>query len=233
MLTAGQTLLWVSLNEIETTTLKAARSAGYSWGMAEEAGRACRWLAMRGLPWLRPLTDGVLSQLHRLESFDSAKRTGSTFGPSDQLRSLGPISVLVALSDEIIPLPPPSAELSWRNLAAPVLLLPALTRLSKRFDKPILIRWPGVALECRAGEIFTDGAGRNCLEATAADWVTITRDNSGPAIIRGSISTVRHQGAEVSALQWRGLLAIAEPTHIPEAETSRLTGAGTGHTDNE
>src|SRR5262249_9130674 len=41
----------VSLNEVETTILKAARGAGMAWGLAEEAAQAARWLAARRLPF--------------------------------------------------------------------------------------------------------------------------------------------------------------------------------------
>jgi hypothetical protein len=34
-----------SLNEIEVQVRKAVRGAGYSWGLAEEAGKAARWLS--------------------------------------------------------------------------------------------------------------------------------------------------------------------------------------------
>ncbi|NND22495.1 MAG: DUF3726 domain-containing protein, partial [Silicimonas sp.] len=33
-----------SLNEVEATAKKAARGAGYPWGLAEEAAKATRWL---------------------------------------------------------------------------------------------------------------------------------------------------------------------------------------------
>ncbi|NJO21709.1 MAG: DUF3726 domain-containing protein [Sphingomonadales bacterium] len=39
----------VSLNEIENLSLKACRGAGMSWGLAEEAAQAARWLA--GAAW--------------------------------------------------------------------------------------------------------------------------------------------------------------------------------------
>lgn len=224
--------LWVSLNEIESTAVKAARRAGYGWGLAEEAGRSARWLAMRGLPWLKPLTEGVLKQMHRLESFDSATRNGSTFGPSAPNRRLGPVSVLISLTDEVIPLPPPGAELSWRNLAAPVLVLPALARLSKRFDRPILVRWPGVALDCRNGDVFLDDEARAGLAATAVDWLTVTRD-LGPAALRGGTSSLRHHGEDVNPVQWAELLAFAEQRFVPEGETTRMPGAGSGYTDAE
>ena len=39
-----------SLSEIDATCKKAARGAGLSWGYAEEAGKAVRWLAAHQLP---------------------------------------------------------------------------------------------------------------------------------------------------------------------------------------
>ncbi len=39
-----------SLNEIETQVRKAVRGAGYEWGLAEEAAKAARWLALHGHP---------------------------------------------------------------------------------------------------------------------------------------------------------------------------------------
>lgn len=224
--------MWVSLNEIEQTSLKAARGAGYAWGLAEETGASARWLAMRGLPFLQPLTAGVLKQMHRLESFDSARPVGSSHGPVEAANRLGPISVLTALSDELLTLPQASGELSLRALASPVLVLPALARLSKRYGRPLLVRWPGVALECRAGEIGADDGGRAGLQTTLADWFTVSRlaassDATAPA------ENLRHQGAEVVETQWRELTAFASRTYVPESETSRLRGAGAGLTDND
>jgi len=54
-----------SLNELASLCRKAARGAGYSWGMAEEAGRAARWLEAQGylgakaLAGLLEATDGT------------------------------------------------------------------------------------------------------------------------------------------------------------------------------
>ena len=44
-----------SLNEIQTLATKAARGAGLPWGLADEAGRAARWLEVRGLSGLSAL----------------------------------------------------------------------------------------------------------------------------------------------------------------------------------
>ena len=39
----------LSLNEVESLAKKAARGTGYPWGLAEEAAKASRWLAARGV----------------------------------------------------------------------------------------------------------------------------------------------------------------------------------------
>ena len=39
----------MSLNEVEAMARKAARGAGLEWGLAEDAGRATRWLCAQGL----------------------------------------------------------------------------------------------------------------------------------------------------------------------------------------
>ena len=39
-----------SLNETEALCRKAARGAGYGWGLSEEAGKAVRWMVRFGLP---------------------------------------------------------------------------------------------------------------------------------------------------------------------------------------
>jgi hypothetical protein len=41
----------LSLNEAETLAAKAARGAGFSWGLADEIGRAARTLAAQGESW--------------------------------------------------------------------------------------------------------------------------------------------------------------------------------------
>ena len=46
-----------SLNEIEATCKRAARGAGLPWGLAEEAGKAARWLTARGLPGAEELAE--------------------------------------------------------------------------------------------------------------------------------------------------------------------------------
>ena len=49
----------LSLNEVETLALKAARGAGLPWGLAEDAGRAAVWMTRHAGAW----TQGLLAVL--------------------------------------------------------------------------------------------------------------------------------------------------------------------------
>ena len=40
----------LSIGELDSLVFKAYRGAGFSWGMAQEAGFAASWLARHGLP---------------------------------------------------------------------------------------------------------------------------------------------------------------------------------------
>ena len=44
-----------SLSEIDTTSKRASKAAGFSWGIAEEIGKAIRSLELFGLPGIKNL----------------------------------------------------------------------------------------------------------------------------------------------------------------------------------
>ena len=46
-----------SLSEIETTSKRASKAAGYSWGISEEVGKNIRMLEMFGLPGIKNLIE--------------------------------------------------------------------------------------------------------------------------------------------------------------------------------
>jgi hypothetical protein len=50
----------LSLNEVESLAAKVGRGSGFSWGLAEDIGRAARALASDGRPWSEAL--GALSE---------------------------------------------------------------------------------------------------------------------------------------------------------------------------
>ena len=45
----------ITFSEIETTTKRASKAAGFSWGVAEEIGKSIRSLELFGLPGIKNL----------------------------------------------------------------------------------------------------------------------------------------------------------------------------------
>ena len=46
-----------SLSEIETTSKRATRAAGFSWGVAEEVGKSIRLMELFGLAGIKNLNE--------------------------------------------------------------------------------------------------------------------------------------------------------------------------------
>ena len=51
-----------SLSEIDTTSKRASRASGFSWGIAEEVGKNIRLLELFGLPGVKNLTQYYLDR---------------------------------------------------------------------------------------------------------------------------------------------------------------------------
>ena len=57
-----------SLSEIETTSKRASRAVGFSWGVAEEVGKSIRLLELFGFPGIKNLNQYY--QLKDKEKFE-------------------------------------------------------------------------------------------------------------------------------------------------------------------
>ncbi len=199
----------VSLNEVEMTALKAARGAGYSWGLAEEAGKAVRWLAerqQRRLDWLAPL-------LAILNERPEPRRCPLTHG--------------AALADDPVELLA-SGTATWSEIVAPGLLLPFVVRAARVLGEPLLIEWDGVQ--------FRTSSAEDAIACRA--WYALTRP-AVVATTRGApmplLAPLRRKsgGVSISTQSWQYLAPFAQRTYVPQSETSRLTGAGAGLNDND
>ena len=216
-----------SLSEVETYGRRAARGAGMPWGLAEEAGKASRWLAERGLP-------GVELLLRLLTANDG--RAYSTMAPvidGKQWRAavgeLCPICSGAALSDRIDVLAR-GEEICLDALAFPLLLAPFLDPSRGSQDASYELSWPDVRLS-----IFADGIALICDKKSGhlserADEVNVSLSTNRSA--RPSHHP-RISGVETPLSVWRAMDALAKRTYVPASEGSRARGAGAGRTDND
>ena len=133
-----------SLTEIDALAAKAARGAGYSWGMAEEAGIATRWLQAKGLPG----TTLLLAHLTNMGGTNwptIAPQIHANTWTTATGTPLCPLATGATLCDHaaLITLP-----LTFTSIATPALLLPFAASLSKILATPL--RHPGRA-RCHNG----------------------------------------------------------------------------------
>ena len=79
-----------SLSEIDTTSKRASKAAGFSWGIAEEIGKAIRSLELFGLPGIKNL-NLYLSKIEK----NHPEKINKIEIDLDLLKSLGLVSLSV------------------------------------------------------------------------------------------------------------------------------------------
>ncbi len=210
-----------SLGEIEGLARKAARGAGFDWGMAEEAGKAVRWLAGLGLPGPEVL-DAFLAAYDRtphaqMRPIDvTASIWTAAGGP------LCPISAGAALCDiaQDAGLP---GEIEIPDCAHPLLLIPFVAAASEDGGHALHVVWEG-------GEFAFASDVRGLATAPMAP--------TGRALIRrGPAPDLPLPGCQLrydpDAAATARLTDLARRTYAPDTDASRISGAGAGLSDND
>ena len=134
----------LSCNELEVLCLKAARGAGLSWGLAEEAGFAIRWLFSRGI-------DGAGVLLSHLDEFAriSSKvdfRDGAF--RANEKGSVCPIAVGAAISDFASD---GRCDFHAEKVRRPILILPFLHGIAAASGGTQALIWVGGRVTVSAG----------------------------------------------------------------------------------
>ena len=86
-----------SLSEIETTSKRASRAIGFSWGISEEVGKSVRLLELFGYPGIKNLN--YYFQSKKKESYQNIKLINQV-NKSDQ-KLYCPITLGVSFLDQI------------------------------------------------------------------------------------------------------------------------------------
>lgn len=206
-----------ALNEVEATAKKATRGAAYTWGLAEEAAKATRWLCAQGVDGCAVLA-GLLRTTDRATDMAPMSLDGDWASESGQLCAL--ISG-ASLSDCAYRLP--TGAIRMHNVVAPQLLLPFAAAAARHLGHPIAITWSG-------NTVIVSEAGLCTADIPAidvADLVTVeTVDAAGQAVAQST-------RAAPLATDWAYLNELAGRTYAPATEESRLKGAGSGLSDND
>ncbi len=213
-----------SLNEITAICKRAARGVGLSWGHAEEAGFAARWLAAHGLPG----PEALAQHLGKIDgvNYDQIRPRNTSGIWQAKGPALCPLITGAAISDLATELAT-GREIELGRVSYPLLLLPFIAAASASDGTKLTLSWPGLTAgfdpELRLD--LPDHAALNCTEASTVH-IKAGQSPSGDAI-------PLQNHAEICPNALRILAHLGHRTYAPDTAESRLSGAGAGLSDND
>ena len=213
----------LSRNEIETLCTKAARGTGFSWGLAEEAGRAAAWLHAQGL-------DGAAALLAHLERAgdQAGQALPAAIAPGHWTAAGGVTLCPVALGASLVDFGGVPAAggrgLALGPVGRPLMLLPFLAALSLARQTALSLSWDG-------GQVWLDGAGSPSgdLAALADLPVAMLHLACDPGTVAAAAPRLA-RGCDGAVADRLGLFAL-RTTVPPSAKSREDAGAGTSDND--
>lgn len=214
-----------SVNQLEMLSFKAARGAGLYWGIAEEAGKAIRWLVMHGLPAAEPLV-GVLERI-------DGTRTEDLMPVIDGCRWLARTGALCPLTAGIT-LCDLAGSIDWSAgietgpILFPVLMLPFAAACAQAESFTIEVAWDGTEVLLDGDSVRLAGdRGFASQQAPSLRCRMTGTARDADALERSS------EGVDLAEVSRERLERFAGRTYVPASDISRATGAGAGLTDND
>jgi hypothetical protein len=212
-----------TLAEIEVYVRKAAQATGLGWGLAEEAGKAARWLAAFDLPG----PEIMLAHLQQLEG----KAHKDFFPPNTndvwQARGdyLCPVVCGAALADRANQILA-GKEFKLGKIAYPILLVATVGQAARCHQTVFTTNWAGVSLSCHENGISIEGNREDLLMPVADSATCRQSSDRKPQQLPSTMAYT------IDAYIWRAIDALAFKTYAPATAESRA-GAGAGLTDND
>lgn len=205
-----------SLNEVQATAKKAARGAGYAWGVAEEAGAATRALCSQHLDGCHALA-ALLAQIDGQDPVNHAPRSVEDVWTA-RAEWLCPLMAGATLSDMASRLR--DGPQTMAQVTRPLLLLPFAAAAAEQLGSSVVVTWPGQV-------VSTDG---RILALDATVGLTLPRATQVTVRLGALAGTPspRHSRATPQPDDWSALDALAARLLAPATEASRRLGAGSG-----
>lgn len=232
----GKTLR-LSRNEVESVCAKAARGAGMTWGLAEEAGYAAGWLVSHGFDGA-----GALARHLRDAQGKPWQEVCPVVEPGEWLaktagQPLCPIALGATLSDH---LGADSALLSGSGLrvgkvSSPALLLPFLAMAVEASNHSICVRIEHDVI-CIGVCGTMSGNVSSLLAADSTALIIVVDEKTAgdgmPLNVNGSTSATSGFIAPVDSDALNFLQELSMRTTVPSSDASRA-GAGGAGSDND
>jgi len=199
-----------SLSEIDTTSKRASKAAGFSWGIAEEIGKAVRNLELFGLPGIVNLNEYLKkTKKKHPEAIKKIEKENKN-------KELCPIYCGVAFMDQCKQLEN-LKTIKFYNLNYPMLILPFISKTSDILGKKILIQFNKSTFLMNFNKsIFSNNIDKHTIPL-ANEVIIEFLDNKN----------------SFSCQEWNELYKLSEETFVKESESLKEKGAGAGLTDND
>ena len=201
-----------SLSEIDTTSKRASKAAGYSWGISEEVGKNIRLLEMFGLPGVKNLNDFYKKKKEqKFENLNLISRDNKT-----AKSEFCPIIAGTSFLDQIKSLENLN-EIKFEKIAYPLLFLPFVSRASEVIGKRLLLKLDEKEFLLN----FNNNIYSNFLK------------NEIIKIANVVLIKFLENSDSFSEKEWNEIYKISEDTFVEESDSSMQKGAGAGLTDND
>ena len=200
-----------SFSEIETTSKRASKAAGFSWGVAEEIGKCIRLLELFGLPGIKNLNKFYKDKDQKsLENINSIRKNNKS------TKLFCPVNLGVSFLDQVKSLES-LKKITFSGIAYPLLLIPFLSRSSEIIGKKIFFEFDEINFLLN----FNVNISTNYL-----------KHNFPNNTKKGVISFVENKDT-FSDTDWKNLYKLSENTFVEETDSLMKGAAGAGLTDND
>ena len=201
-----------SLSEIETTSKRATRASGYSWGISEEVGKCIRLLEMFSFKGVKNLNE------YFKEKKDKKFENLNLINENNKCLKFYycPIILGVSFLDQIKNLEK-IRTINFSKIAYPLLFLPFLSRSSEVIGKKIFFKFEKNEFLLNINvNIATNLLNENCPNLATNAEVKILENNDN-----------------FMEQDWKSLYQLSEKTFVEETESLKKGAAGAGLTDND
>ena len=201
-----------SLSEIETTSKRASRAVGFSWGIAEEVGKSIRLIELFGFAGIKNLNKYYQSRSS--EKFENLNLI-SKDNNSNQFPYC-PIILGVSFLDQIRTLEKFN-NITFNKISYPLLILPFLSRSSEIIGKRIHLKFDQDEFLLNLNvSISSNSLNLGSLISTSNVEINFLENKDN-----------------FTDLDWKSLYKLSEETFVEETDSSKKGAAGAGLTDND
>ena len=201
-----------TLSEIDTTSKRAAKGAGFSWGIAEEVGKNMRLLELFCLPGIKNLNkylkDYKKKQFQKIALISEINET--------KKNPFCPIILGTNFIDQVNLLDKKN-NIKIINVAFPILFLPFVSRASEVIGKRIFLKIDEKEFLLNLNQsIYSNYLKNEILENCNSISINFIENNNS-----------------FNENEWKELYKLSENTFVEESESLKIGAAGAGLTDND